>query len=51
MRYIVITKAGTFYTAWYSEEMHGEEMTVIDLENDQVTNDGINWNEIEQDHL
>ena len=55
MRYIVICKdKSAFYTNWWESEDHWNGDTihcVIDTVRDQVTFDGVNWEEIDEDHL
>lgn len=53
MRYLVILDINyaPFYTNWMSPELYAPYSLVIDLVNGTCTHDGINWDEIERDHL
>ena len=53
MRYLVIIPNQTpTYSQWFDAENHFEDgMTIFDLINDVYTTDGVNWQEIEFDHL
>lgn len=53
MRYIVIFEGQPpFYTKFFDAEnlfVHG--MTVIDMETDKYTHDGVTWLDVQIDHL
>ena len=55
MRYIVIAKDQTaFYTNWFDYENFWNAETiycVVDMAEDLVTFDGVNWEDITFDHL
>lgn len=57
MRYIVIIQDPTgrkssFSTDWFQAENHYiEGMIVIDRARNEITFDGVVWEEIEEDHL
>lgn len=53
MRYLVTSPGNEpFFTNWFDAENNfNEGMTVYDLAKFVYTTDGINWTEIEEDHL
>lgn len=56
MRYLVTTSDGNvpFFTNWYSHENHFNTesgMIVYDLYNAKYTNDGTQWQPIDEDQL
>jgi hypothetical protein len=52
MTYLIIYKNTASYTNWYDyENNYIEGMIVVNLLSDKFTIDGINWNEVKQDHL
>lgn len=56
MRYLITTKEtySPFLTKWFDPENHFNpeiDMTVYDLIEYKFTTDGINWHDIEIDHL
>lgn len=55
MRYLIITSRNEpFLTDWFEHENHYDPeiyMLVFDLLKNKYTKDGVNWIEIEQDHL
>lgn len=51
-RYLINDNNKVNYTNYYDYKNHYiEGMTVIDLENNQYTSNGIDWVEIDEDHL
>lgn len=52
MQYLVLHNNKAFYTNWYNyENNYNDGMVVFSLLTDTYTTDGINWEEIEEDHL
>lgn len=54
MRYLITFTDGTtpFLTKWFDRENHfTENMIVYDLEFNQYTTNGVDWLQIEEDHL
>jgi hypothetical protein len=52
MQYLIYHEGKAFYTNWFDAENHYVTgMIVFDLLDDSFTTDGVNWNEIPEDHL
>ncbi len=52
MNYLILRDGEAFYTNWFDyENNYNDGMVVFNLLTDTYTTDGINWKEIEQDHL
>ena len=52
MRYLITTNNGNpFVTEYYSKEMHADKMVCYDLQKLKFTTNGIDWLDIEEDHL
>ncbi len=52
-RYLIIPVGSTpFFTHWCSEELFPiDGGTAFDLENEQMSIDGVNWFDVDKDHL
>lgn len=52
MKYLIIVDKEAFLTNWYEyENNYSAGMIVVDADKHLVTFDGINWKQIEEDHL
>ena len=52
MNYLIIQKESAFFTNWYDyENNYSSGMIVINLLKGEVTFNGVEWQNITQDHL